>query len=214
VCCCVLCECVCVYLCILWCVDGLVVSCVVRTAGYVFGGTYPQWGRIAQSVERSANNAVVLGSSPSMTISLRIYAFIDSYVLTLAHPCFLYTLHHRSTTISEVRSLPCTLYEVLKIANNIWYFWRYTVLYRTSPHRILSPYPTSNSTIHNKEIDFSCCNWVDVIRVNLPHSLQTSIVRMITKQTNTQTPIKPQPIAMIQHNVAGWVRVHGISQSL
>jgi hypothetical protein len=133
VCCCVLCECVCVYLCILWCVDGLVVSCVVRTAGYVFGGTYPQWGRIAQSVERSANNAVVLGSSPSMTISLRIYAFIDSYVLTLVHPCFLYTLQHRSTTTSEVRSLPCTLYEVFTIANNIWYFG--AILYYTAlPH--------------------------------------------------------------------------------
>ncbi len=35
-------------------------------------------GRIAQSVERSANNAVVLGSSPSMTIA---FNSITQYLL-------------------------------------------------------------------------------------------------------------------------------------
>lgn len=44
-----------------------VVCCVVVVCGVAYIIVN---GRIAQSVERSANNAVVLGSSPSMTISL------------------------------------------------------------------------------------------------------------------------------------------------
>ena len=76
------CVCVCRICCV--CVTGRVcvvcgvcvwVGCVVWLVGEVvilvevFDG---RLGRIAQSVERSANNAVVLGSSPSMTISLAL----------------------------------------------------------------------------------------------------------------------------------------------
>ena len=77
-------------------------------------------GRIAQSVERSANNAVVLGSSPSMTISFNPISTTCSFCsLLLSMP---YNLHIATLPLCwppPVFSHSSSIYEGLNV-NILW----------------------------------------------------------------------------------------------
>ena len=56
-----------VFVCVVRVVVVVVVVCLCGVFCFLLMDSDGGIGRIAQSVERSANNAVVLGSSPSMT---------------------------------------------------------------------------------------------------------------------------------------------------